>query len=154
MRFSLVACSIAALACVSGSASAQKRGGGGGGGSTTKGSGNNSPSGKIVVEHNNNSAAGLARSRAAAGDCKSALDAFDAALEASIDPELHRDRGICHEKLGNAFPAMEDYRFYLTARPTAQDADRIHDRFEARMAANARPLRTRALARAATKTAR
>ncbi|MEO8876900.1 MAG: tetratricopeptide repeat protein [Polyangiaceae bacterium] len=135
MRFILVASTAALVFCAPTGAFAQKHGGGGGGGST-KGAGNNTPSGKIVVEHNNGSTAALARSRAAGGDCKGALDAFDAALETSVDPELHRDRGICHEKLGNAYPAIDDYRFYLTARPNAQDADRIHDRLDALLADN------------------
>ena len=136
MRFRVFACSIAALALFQGSAFAQKRGGGGGGGGTVKGSGNNTPSGKIVVEQRTGSLEALARSRAAAGDCKSALEAFDAALEYSVEPELHRDRGICHEKLGNPFPAMDDYRFYLTYRPNAQDAARIRERLEALMSEN------------------
>jgi len=136
MRFSLVACAIAALACGSSTAFAQKHGGGGGGRSPNSASGNDTPSGAFVIEHNNGTAAALGRSRAAAGDCKAALDAFDAALESSVDPELHRDRGICHEKLGNAFPAIDDYRFYLTARPNANDSDRIRDRLDALMADN------------------
>jgi hypothetical protein len=66
-----------------------------------------------------------------AGDCAGALDAFDAALRTTIDPELHRDRGLCHEKLGHPFPAIEDYRFYLTRRPEASDADAIRARVAA-----------------------
>ena len=42
---------------------------------------NNAPSGKITVEHQSGSLEALARSRAAAGDCPGALEAFDAALE-------------------------------------------------------------------------
>jgi hypothetical protein len=134
MRFRVLLGSIAALVLLSTSAFAQKRGGGGGG--TTKGTGDNTPSGKITYEHPTGSLAALARSRAAAGDCKGALEAFDAALENSVDPELHRDRGICHEKLNDPFPAIDDYRFYLTYRPDAQDADRIRDRLDALMADN------------------
>ncbi len=135
MRFRVLLGSIAALALFSATAFAQKRGGGGGGGSV-KGSGNNTPSGKIVVEHQTGTLEALARSRAAAGDCKGALEAFDAALETSVSPELHRDRGICHEKLSDPFPAMDDYRFYLTYRPDAQDAEQIHARLDALMADN------------------
>lgn len=135
MRFRVFLGSIAALVLLSTSAFAQRRGGGGGGGGT-KGTGDNTPSGKITYEHPTGSLGALARSRAAAGDCKGALEAFDAALENSVDPELHRDRGICFEKLSDPFPAMDDYRFYLTYRPDAQDADRIRDRLEALMADN------------------
>jgi hypothetical protein len=135
MRFRVLFGSIAALGFLSTSAFAQKHGGGGGGGST-KGTGNNTPSGQITYEHPAGTLAALARSRAAAGDCKGALEAFDAALENSVDPELHRDRGICHEKLGDPFPAIDDYRFYLTYRPDAQDADRISDRLNALLGDN------------------
>jgi hypothetical protein len=41
---------------------------------------------------------------------------------------LRRDRGLCHEKLGDPFPAMNDYREYLITRPDAPDADQIRDR--------------------------
>ena len=128
MRVSLLACAIAAFVCVPVSAFAQGRGGSG---AVTGGKGgNNTPSGKIVVEHNGGTYEALARSRAAAGDCAGALDAFDAAMETSVDPELHRDRGICHEKLGHPYPAIDDYRFYLTNRPNAADAEAIHQRMD------------------------
>lgn len=77
------------------------------------------------------SAGDAAEQRMRAGDCAGALDAFDAALRTTIDPELHRDRGLCHEKLGHPFPAIEDYRFYLTRRPDAADADAIRGRVTA-----------------------
>jgi hypothetical protein len=66
-----------------------------------------------------------ARARMRSGDCASALEAFDAALRTSADPSLRRDRGLCHERLGHAYPAMDDLRAYLTARPDATDADEI-----------------------------
>lgn len=69
-----------------------------------------------------------ARQRARAGDCAGALPAFDNAINLTIEPTLRRDRGLCHEKLGNPFPAIDDYRAYLTARPDAPDADQIRDR--------------------------
>jgi hypothetical protein len=69
-----------------------------------------------------------ARQRARAGDCAGALPAFDAAIRVTIEPTLRRDRGLCHEKLGDPFPAIEDYRAYLVARPDAPDADQIRDR--------------------------
>ena len=72
--------------------------------------------------------AAAARQRARAGDCAGALVAFDAAIRTTIEPTLRRDRGLCHEKLGDPFPAIEDYRVYLTARPDAPDADQIRDR--------------------------
>jgi Tetratricopeptide repeat len=73
----------------------------------------------------------LAEQRMHAGDCAGALDAFDAALQNSVDPQLHRDRGMCHEKLGQPFPAIDDYRLYLTQRPNAPDADAIRARVTA-----------------------
>src|ERR1700759_5690695 len=63
-----------------------------------------------------------ARARMKAGDCAGALTSFDAALRTSDeDPTLFRDRGICHEQLGHPYPAIDDYRSYLTAVPGAQD---------------------------------
>jgi hypothetical protein len=73
-------------------------------------------------------AADLGRTRMKTGDCPGALDAFDAALSQSHDPTLYRDRGLCHEKLGQPFPAIDDYRTYLTAVPDAADGDDIRDR--------------------------
>jgi hypothetical protein len=72
--------------------------------------------------------ASVARTRARAGDCAGALPAFDAAINVTIEPTLRRDRGLCHEKLGNPFPAIDDYRAYLSARPDAPDADQIRER--------------------------
>jgi hypothetical protein len=62
------------------------------------------------------------------GDCAGALDAFDAALRTTNDATIHRDRGICHEELGDPFPAIDDYRIYLGAAPEAPDADDIRQR--------------------------
>jgi hypothetical protein len=67
----------------------------------------------------------VARARMRNGDCAGALDAFDAAIAHSIDPTLRRDRGLCHEQLGHPYPAIDDYRAYLTAEPDAPDADGI-----------------------------
>jgi len=72
--------------------------------------------------------ANVARQRARAGDCAGALPAFDAAVRVTIEPTLRRDRGLCHEQLGHPFPAIADYREYLTARPDAPDADQVRDR--------------------------
>ncbi len=89
----------------------------------------------ILTRESSRSAAGqAARVRAAAGDCKAALDLFDEALRHSIDPTLRRDRGECHEKLGDVYPAIDDYRAYLTASPDAPDADAIRDRLNALLA--------------------
>jgi hypothetical protein len=68
------------------------------------------------------------RARMKKGDCQGALEAFDAALRKLADPTIVRDRGICNEKLGFPFPAMDDYRAYLTSRPDAPDADAIRAR--------------------------
>lgn len=75
--------------------------------------------------------ASAARARARSGDCAGALPAFDAALKVTVDPALRRDRGICHDKLGHPFPAIDDYRAYLTARPDAADAEQIRQRLRA-----------------------
>lgn len=75
--------------------------------------------------------ASVARSRARAGDCAGALAGFDAAINHTIDPGLRRDRGLCHEKLNHPFPAIDDYRAYLTARPDAPDSDQIRQRLAA-----------------------
>ena len=75
--------------------------------------------------------ASVARSRARAGDCQGALSGFDAAINKTIEPTLRRDRGLCHEKLNHPFPAMDDYRAYLTARPDAPDSDQIRQRLAA-----------------------
>ncbi|MFO0668915.1 MAG: tetratricopeptide repeat protein, partial [Polyangiaceae bacterium] len=72
----------------------------------------------------------LGRARAKQGDCKGALDAFDAGLKGSSDPTVRRDRGICHENLGHPYPAMADYRAYLTALPDAPDSPDIRQRLE------------------------
>lgn len=70
----------------------------------------------------------VARDRARAGDCAGAIPSFDAAIRTTIEPTLRRDRGLCHEKLGHPYPAIDDYRAYLTARPDANDADQIRER--------------------------
>jgi tetratricopeptide (TPR) repeat protein len=75
-------------------------------------------------------AAATARALAAKGNCAAALEAFDRALRSSIDMAIRRDRGLCHEQLGNAFPAMDDYRAYLVVQPSAPDSDDIRERLE------------------------
>lgn len=69
----------------------------------------------------------LARSRARSGDCAGALPSFDAAIRTTIEPTLRRDRGLCHEKMNHPYPAIDDFRAYLTARPDANDADQIRE---------------------------
>lgn len=73
-------------------------------------------------------AALAARNRARAGDCAGALPSFDVAIEKTYEPTLKRDRGLCHDKLGNVFPAIDDFRAYLVAAPNAPDADQIRTR--------------------------
>jgi hypothetical protein len=73
----------------------------------------------------------IGRSRMRNGDCDGAIEAFDAALRTMTDPTIYRDRGICREKLGFPYPAIDDYRVYLTAEPDAPDADGITRRLEA-----------------------
>ncbi len=71
-----------------------------------------------------------ARARMTPGDYAGALDVFDEALRTSTEPTLYRDRGLCHEKLGHPYPAMDDYRRYLTNAPDAPDADSIRERLD------------------------
>ncbi len=68
-----------------------------------------------------------ARARSRAGDCKGALPSFDAAIRVTIEPTLRRDRGLCHEKLGDPYPAMDDFRAYLDMRPDANDAEQVRE---------------------------
>jgi hypothetical protein len=75
-------------------------------------------------------AAAAARALAARGACAQALASFDIALRSSIDMTIRRDRGLCHEQLGNPFPAMDDYRAYLTVSPDAPDSPDIRARLE------------------------
>lgn len=75
-------------------------------------------------------AAEAARGRARAGDCAGALTHFDEALKTSQEPELRRDRGLCHDKLGNKFPALEDLRAYLAAKPDAADGEALRARVQ------------------------
>ncbi|HEY1957574.1 MAG TPA: tetratricopeptide repeat protein [Polyangiaceae bacterium] len=81
-------------------------------------------------EKSRSAPAEAARAKAAAGDCKAALDFFDEALRHSIDPTLYRDRGVCHEKLGDIYPAIDDYRAYLSQEPDATDADKFRQRLQ------------------------
>ena len=96
-------------------------------GNSGVGAGKISPTGELSAAV----ASKEAQARAARGDCKGALDAYDDALRTSIAPELYRDRGKCHEQLGHRYPAMDDYRAYLTARPNAADAPDIRARLAA-----------------------
>ena len=73
----------------------------------------------------------IGRSRMRDGDCAGALEAFDAALRSLTDPTIYRDRGLCHEQLGHVYPAIDDYRVYLTESPEAPDADGIAHRLRA-----------------------
>lgn len=72
--------------------------------------------------------AAVARARMRNGDCAGALEAFDLAINSSIEGSIRRDRGLCHERLGNAYPAIDDFRYYLTTDPDAADADGIRGR--------------------------
>jgi hypothetical protein len=72
----------------------------------------------------------VARARMRNGDCAGAVEAFDEAVKHSIDPTLRRDRGLCHDQLGHPYPAIDDYRAYLTAEPDAPDAQNIQARLD------------------------
>jgi hypothetical protein len=76
-------------------------------------------------------AAAAGRARMSKNDCEHAVESFDIALRTDHDATVMRDRGICHEKLGHTFPAIEDYRAYLFRMPDAADADNIKERLAA-----------------------
>lgn len=119
--FAFLACAVVATA-----AEAQPKGA-----PPPKGPARSSTQFTLRREEAGGSEAQAARGRARAGDCAGALTSFDAALRNTNDPGLHRDRGLCHEKLGHPFPAIDDYRAYLTARPEAPDAEQIRQRLGA-----------------------
>jgi hypothetical protein len=97
----------------------------------TPGADNNGKPLNLQRNRTGDAAAETARARARAGDCAGALPEFDEALKSSHDVELIRDRGICHDKLGNRYPALEDLRAYVAARPEAADAEAIRQRVAA-----------------------
>jgi hypothetical protein len=82
----------------------------------------------VTLVHVRNPAADAAHAKAIAGDCKGALDLYDEALRHSVDASLYRDRGKCHEKLDHIYPAIEDYRTYVSEAPNATDADQVRER--------------------------
>ena len=108
-----------AFGLIAASASAQKPQNAGGG-----------AGGVLTLDRSRNPAAEAARAKAATGDCIGALDLFDEALRRSVDPTLYRDRGSCHEKLGDVFPAIDDYRAYLSESPNAPDYDKYRQRLD------------------------
>ncbi len=72
-----------------------------------------------------------ARQLATTGQCERALAAFDRAIAVRHeDGGLRRDRGRCHEKLGNTKPAIDDYRAYLTMTPNARDGADVQARMD------------------------
>jgi hypothetical protein len=81
-------------------------------------------------------AAATGRALMGKGDCERAIEAFDASLRTNSDATVRRDRGICHEKVGQPYPAMEDYRAYLFKMPDSPDSDSIRDRLTALEEAN------------------
>ncbi len=95
------------------------------------------PPGPLVIHRDPaEGAVGVGRARMSKGDYAGALEAFDAALRTSADPVLHRDRGLCHEQLGHPFPAMDDFRYYLTALPDAPDSEDVRNRLNQLETAN------------------
>ena len=85
----------------------------------------------VLERHSLGQAAGdAARVMARRGDCVGALEAFDDAIRVSLDYTLYRDRGLCHERLDQPWPAIDDYRVYLSHAPDATDADDIRNRLQ------------------------
>jgi hypothetical protein len=146
---------VLALVLAGGTAGAQSRGRGGGGGGRgapaqgpgassqgSQGSGvGTSVSGQPGKYHlqplnlhketlGNEAFAAAGRARMRNGDCAGALDDFDLALQSGIDATVNRDRGLCHERLDHPYPAIDDYRVYVTASPDAADAEGIRQRLQ------------------------
>jgi tetratricopeptide (TPR) repeat protein len=129
---------VLALVLVGGTASAQRHGGGPAVGASGPAPGQpGQPAVKYRIQPLNlhretlgtEAFASAARARMRNGDCAGALDDFDLALQSSTtDATLNRDRGLCHERLGDPYPAIEDYRAYVTAAPDAADAEGIRQR--------------------------
>jgi tetratricopeptide (TPR) repeat protein len=129
---------VLALVLVGGTASAQRHGGPAVGASAAPGQ-PGQPAVKYRIQPLNlhretlgtEAFASAARARMRNGDCAGALDDFDLALQSSTtDATLNRDRGLCHERLGDPYPAIEDYRVYVTAAPDAADAEGIRQRLQ------------------------
>lgn len=92
------------------------------------GTGGKQPETFTLSRHVTSGAEDAARAKFAAGDCTAALDLFDQAIAHAADPALRRDRGICHERLGHTYPAIDDFRAYLSAVPHARDEGDIQAR--------------------------
>jgi tetratricopeptide (TPR) repeat protein len=71
-----------------------------------------------------------ARAAQKSGNCKKALEYFDLALRTAQAPSVVRDRGACHEALGNREAAIADYKRYLVEATTAKDADAVRTKME------------------------
>ncbi len=129
---------VLALVLAGGTAGAQSRGGGSGGVVHGSSQGPGQTPGKYRLQPLNlhrdalgaEAFASAARARMRNGDCAGALDDFDLALQSATDPTLNRDRGLCHERLGDPYPAIDDYRVYVTAAPDAADAEGIRQRLQ------------------------
>jgi hypothetical protein len=74
-------------------------------------------------------AAQRARSFVVAGQCDLAVPSLDQALALDPgNPELLRDRGACHDRLGHRQAAVADYRAYCAAAPTGVDVAAVRQR--------------------------
>jgi hypothetical protein len=112
---------------------AQRHRGAGAAGGAAQGAAQDKPQQPLILQKEQlgtEAFASVARARMRNGDCAGAVEAFDEALKHSIDPALRRDRGLCHEQLGHPYPAIDDYRAYLTAEPDAPDAQSIQARLD------------------------
>jgi hypothetical protein len=70
-----------------------------------------------------------ARGLAVSGRCDLAIAAFDRAVELEPSrPDLLRDRGACHDRLGHRELAVEDYTAYCDAAPTSPDVPPLRQR--------------------------
>jgi hypothetical protein len=70
-----------------------------------------------------------ARGLAVSGRCDLAIASFDRALELQPSrPDLLRDRGACHDRLGHRELAVEDYTAYCDAVPTSPDVPALRQR--------------------------
>jgi len=72
-----------------------------------------------------------ARGYAIAGRCDLAIPIFDRAIELEpSQPDLVRDRGACHERLGHRDLAWQDYTAYCDAAGDAADVPAVRRRIE------------------------
>ena len=69
------------------------------------------------------------------GNLEAAAEVFDTSYEKYRFPAFLFNAGLCHQKLGRIEEATQRFQAYLSANPTAPDADRVRARIAALEAA-------------------